>query len=301
MKNLQVHNVHFLEVLEGFAKRLRDQGRPKSNAKTIVNQAREFLYCLENKGIDDIFKVTQQEVDDYITYLFNRPNRRKAGGLSIAYINKHREAVLRLLEYIHEKPLGESGFYIPHYKHQAQLKEILTVEEMVLVYQATDDTLTGITDRVMLSLLYGCGLRKGELHNLEVNDIDFGKGVIRLDNTKTKYERDVVMSPKVQQCLEEYLYNAREIMLPSHSTETHVMVTERGEKMSLATIPLRLKKLIARAGIKKNITPHGLRHSIATHLLEDLSLEEVAQFLGHRHLDSTQVYTHIKEAQDGRF
>ena len=301
MTDLQVHNIYFLEVLEGFRKRLRDQGRPASNAKTLISQAKELLHYMENNEVGDIAGITQQKLEEYIEYLFHRPNKRRTGGLSVAYINKHREAVLRLLEYIYDKPMGESGYYFPHYKPDTKHIEILTIEEVSKVYKATDNTLVGITDRAILSLLYGCGLRRGELYNLEVTDIDFAKGLIRLDNTKTKYERDVIMSPKVQQCLEEYLYNAREIMLPMNSQVSYVIVTEKGTRMSLPTIPFRVKKMVANAGITKHIMPHGLRHSIGTHLLEQLTLEEVSAFLGHRHLDSTQIYTHIKEAADEEF
>lgn len=296
MKYLKIQTLEFQKAVDGFKKRLKDQGRPIVNVERAVTKVKEFLRYMEENGVDSLNKITQRKIEKYFQYLIMRPNLRRGGGLSASYINKHRDAILRFVEYIHERPMGESGIFIPIYKWKKRPKEILTVEEVTAMFQATDNTLMGITDRAILSMLYGCGLRRGELHNLELNDIDFARGVLRLDNTKTKHEREVVMSPRVVSCLEEYLYNARTIMLAPNSTETHVLVTEQGDWMDINTIPFRVKRMVKMAGITKNITPHSLRHSIATHLLGELTLEEVAQFLGHRNLDSTQIYTHLKEA-----
>ena len=296
MYHNKIQQFQFQDALKGFSKRICDQGKSNSYVKSMSTHVAEFLQFLEQERIEQLKAITQKNIDAYFHYLEYRPNKRRAGGLSTSYINKHREAVLRFMEYTKGTKTGESGFYVPYLRHYTYEKDILSTAEVRLLYEATDNTLKGITDRAILSLLYGCGLRKGEAHNLEVNDIDFSRGLIRLDNTKTKNERDVVISPKVQTYLEEYLYNAREMMLPLNSNETHVLATELGRRMSIHTIPWRIKMMAERAGIKKNITAHGLRHSIATHLLEELSLEEVSHFLGHKHLDSTQIYTHIKEA-----
>ena len=295
MKKLQLHNANFNQRLHDFVKRVNDQGVSNSGKQSLVNHTKEFLHFMEDRGLEYVSKITQKAIEDYFEYLQYRPNQRRGGGLHTNTINKHRESVLRFMEFLTDTKTGESGFYIRHLKPTPEVKEILTLEEVKAIYEATDNTLAGITDRCILSLLYGCGLRKREMYNLEVTDIDLVRGVIRLDNTKTKHQRDVVMSPKVQNCLEEYLYTAREIMLPPTVNVTHVVVTDRGRRMTLPTIHFRVKRMVKRAGIEKNVTAHGFRHSIATHMLGDLTLEEVGEFLGHKHLDSTQIYTHLKE------
>jgi integrase/recombinase XerD len=296
MADLTLTNFHFQDLLKGFSKRLKDQGRSKSLYKSAMMHTEEFLWFLERMGVAHSRDITQHAVTRYFEYIGSRPNLRREGGLSSAYINKHRQVVLRFLEYVFNTKTGESGFSIPHIKNVSALKDVLSREEITLLYLSTDNAAEGITNRAMLSLLYGCGLRRGELHNLEVNDIDFNRSVIHISKTKTKRERQVVMSSKVQDHIEEYVYSAREQLLPPHSTEPYFLVSSRGYHMSIHNIIFRVKKMTKEAGIEKNITPHTFRHSIATHLLEEMSLEEVGNFLGHRSLDSTQIYTHIKEA-----
>ena len=102
------------------------------------------------------------------------------------------------------------------------------------------------------------------------------------------------MFEKVQHHLEDYLYNARNMMLGTNSTETHLLVTQRGLRMCKGTITFRLNRMAEQAGIERSVHPHLLRHTIATHLLDLISLQDIADFLGHRCLDSTQIYTRIK-------
>jgi integrase/recombinase XerD len=296
MADLTLTNFHFQDLLKGFSKRLRDQGKSISHYQSAIMHAEEFLWFLERMGVAHSRDITQHAVTRYFEYINSRPNLRREGGLSSAYINKHRQGVLRFLEFVFNTKTGESGFSVPHIKNLSTLKDILSREEITLLYQSTDNSPEGITNRAILSLLYGCGLRRGELHNLEVNDIDFHRSIIHIKKTKTKRERQVVMSSKVQDHIEEYVYSAREQLLQAGSTEPYFLISSRGERMSIHNIIFRVKKMAREAGVEKNITPHTFRHSIATHLLTEMSLEEVGDFLGHRSLDSTQIYTHIKEA-----
>jgi site-specific recombinase XerD len=294
MKKLGLNSIEFNDTLSAFKTRLKQEGRTGNGQKSFAYHIEEFFTYLESKGIESICTNAQAKIDDFIFYLTNnRRNKRTGHPIAPTYINKYRDAILRLMEFLTDSPSGESNIVIDYQKPDKSVKDVLSREEIDRLFSSCDNTFSGITDKCMLALLYGCGMRKGEVHSLEVGDIDFSKGLIRLDLTKTKQERDVVMSPSVRRILEEYLYTARTMMLADNTTETYVMVTEQGRHMSLATIPWRLNKMAERTQMDRKLHAHLLRHSIATHLLQNLSLEEVAHFLGHKCLDSTQIYTHI--------
>lgn len=295
MKYLTLHNTEFLERLNSFNRRMIDQGRKKHNADSMTNLLREMFHYFENNDVREVKLIDQRKVDQYLGYLSTRKNLRRPGVLSENYINKHKEAIMRFIEFIEGVGIGQGSINLQMLKHNSPERTVLTEEEIARIYNAQDDTIFGIGNRAILAFLYGCGLRKGELHQLEVGDIDMNRGMIRLTHTKTNYHREVPMSSMVQKCVEEYLYNARDLVLPRGSTETHVMISERGQRMHKETITFRVLKMAREAGIDRRVGPHVLRHSIATHLLKELSLEEVADFLGHRALDSTQIYTHLKE------
>lgn len=297
MKNLVLTNPEFKSKLTRFELRLKQQGRSETTTSSCVNLSREFLHYQHGKGLESLKEIDQTTLDKYFDYLVNvRMNQRTGLPLSFDYINKHREAILRFLEFLTDAKVGESNYIIKYLKaDDRKLKQVLSKDEMQKLFNTCDNTLAGITDKCLLTLLYGCGMRLGEVHTLEVNEIDFTKGLIRLDKTKTKCERDVVMSPSVKRSLEEFLYSARNMMLPTGSTESYLMVTERGQQMNIGTITWRLNRMSKRAGLNRKISPHLLRHSIATELMEDLTLEEIADFLGQKCLDSTQIYTRIKQ------
>ena len=295
MKSLKLYNIEFIEQHKLFEKRLTDQGKSKSTITVLTNRIKEFFHFLEANQIQSAKKITQKIIFNYNDYLQNRINLNTGGPLSQKYIDKHGEAVMRYMEMLHNKAKKQSDFEFPKTQYRQKDIEVLTLDEVAKIYNTIDNTRLGISNKVVFSLLYGCGLRRGELQQLELKDIDFVKREIRLSKTKTKHEREVPMSATVVKCLEEYLYYGRNLLLPKQHSETYVMINLKGFQMSTQTVADRVKDMVQAAGITKQISPHVLRHSIATHLLEHLNLEEVAQFLGHRSLNSTQIYTHLKE------
>lgn len=285
--NIELTNLEFIETLKAFLSRQQQQGRPKKALGYFESVLKEFLDYLAKNGLESTDEINQKRLDEYFIYLSSRKNLKTGGGISHSYINKHREAVLRFMEDLTNSPIGGSQFEIRFQKMEKKEIDILTHDEIQALFNSCDNTLSGITDKCILALLYGCGMRKNELYNVEINDIDLARGLIRLDHTKTKQERDIVMSPSVQRMLEQYLYSARNIMLPSHSNETHLIVTEKGKRISSGTIPWRANKMAERAGLNRTIGAHIFRRSIASHMAEDFTIEEIAGFLGHKSTDST--------------
>lgn len=154
-------------------------------------------------------------------------------------------------------------------------------------------------DRAILTIFYGCGLRRNEGYHLDLSDIDFDREILQVRKGKNYKERFVPFNKTSSKYLQDYVYDGRPILVKD-SQENALFISQRGGRMQSQSIALRLKILQQRSDNlelqEKNVRLHVLRHSIATHLLQNgMSLENIARFLGHTSLESTQVYTHLIE------
>ena len=150
-------------------------------------------------------------------------------------------------------------------------------------------------DATILELLYATGLRVGELVSLNVRDIDLIESNIRCWGKGAK-ERIVYLYPKAVLELKRYLNRVRPALLGNHRGETALFVNHRGERLTRQWVWTILKAYGEKAGISQRITPHTLRHSFATHLLQNgASLRHVQELLGHSSISTTQVYTHVTD------
>jgi len=151
----------------------------------------------------------------------------------------------------------------------------------------------GQRDAMIMELLYATGLRVGELVSLNMQDIDLSESYIRCMGKGSK-ERIVHLYPKALEELRRYLKTSRLALLGHRRTEPSLFVNHRGERLTRQWVWTILKTYARKAGIEQNITPHTLRHSFATHLLQNgASLRHVQELLGHSSISTTQVYTHL--------
>ncbi len=151
----------------------------------------------------------------------------------------------------------------------------------------------GQRDAVIMELLYATGLRVGELVALNIQDLDLSESYIRCMGKGSK-ERIVHLYPKALEELRRYLKQARVALLGHHHSEQSLFVNHRGDRLTRQWVWTILKTYAEKAGISQNITPHTLRHSFATHLLQNgASLRHVQELLGHSSISTTQVYTHL--------
>jgi len=175
------------------------------------------------------------------------------------------------------------------------LPKFLSKEEvarlLALAYQTGGNE--GQRDATILELLYATGLRVGELVSLNVNDVDMQESYIRCWGKGSK-ERIVYLYPKALRELKSYLEQARVNQVGNRKGENALFVNHRGERLTRQWIWNILKNYGEKAGIRQRITPHTLRHSFATHLLQNgASLRHVQELLGHSSISTTQVYTHL--------
>jgi len=173
------------------------------------------------------------------------------------------------------------------------LPRSLTERDVELLINAPDtDTALGLRDRAMLELLYASGLRVSELVELRVLQLNLRQGVVRTLGKGSK-ERLVPLGEMASDWLERYLCTARGELLSGQECET-LFVTRRGAGMSRQAFWYLIKKHAQQAGIHKPLSPHTLRHSFATHLLNHgADLRVVQMLLGHSDLSTTQIYTHV--------
>ena len=175
------------------------------------------------------------------------------------------------------------------------LPKSLTEGEVESLLNAPDTTTSlGVRDRSMLETLYGAGLRISELINLSVNSVSLQNGWVRLTGKGAK-ERLVPLGEYAVEWLEVYLSGHRASLLKHHVSDD-LFVTARGKKMTRQAFWLTVRKYTVAAGIATELTPHSLRHSFATHLLNNgTDLRTIQQLLGHSDLSTTQIYTHISK------
>ena len=173
---------------------------------------------------------------------------------------------------------------LPTIKKNKTLPEILTIGEM----KALIDSTQNVKHKLIIKLLYGCGLRVGEITNLKEKDVNFNEGLIHIHLAKGKKDRFVKIPESIKLDLKNFVKeNGSEILFGSN----------RGGKLTTKTIQLIVQNSSKKSDIKKRVYPHLLRHSFATHLLEaGTDLRIIQKLLGHSDIKTTQIYTHISQA-----
>ncbi len=181
------------------------------------------------------------------------------------------------------------------------LPKVLTEDEVELLLLAPDENDSiGIRDRAMIEVMYAGGLRVTELVTLNIVDCNLHQGVLRI-NGKGDKERLVPIGEEAVNCIDHYLKSIRPQILQKKSSEK-LFVTQRGTCVTRHTFWSAIKNYALQAGISKNISPHTLRHSFATHLLNHgADLRVLQMLLGHSTLSTTQIYTHIAKERIKEF
>jgi len=303
-KNIIVINEDYRNLAKSFYKYLLRLGYNPKTSKSRYNYLCEFLNWLEQKGLLNITQITALEVANYYGYISERPSKKDGGILSQKTTHSHMRIIRDLFIMLQNEgkvkinPCSTLKFPYPKAREE---RTVLDQEEIKKLYKASETA----QERAILSLAYGCGLRVGELVNCNIEDIRLREKIIIIPKGKGNKRRVVPLSNGVVKDLADYYYNERENLTKGrdyNQKESAFMLHSRGGRMRKHTYNKYLKIIIKRTqnqDIKdKQITIHNLRHSIATHLLEQgIPVEQVRLFLGHSQLETTQIYTHISRKQ----
>jgi len=282
-------------LTESFGKWLRTLGYAENTVYLSAHYVTDFFFYLKSLGITSLEGVQPETLTGYHRHLQTRPQKKRTGGLSQNYIVSNINALRRFSKYLQEtgKPFFEVS--IKPKPDRDTRKPVLTREEINALYKACDNSVLGLRDRAILSIYYGCGLRRSEGASLDVKDVMLKEKLLFVRAGKGYKERYVPMTEAVKDDLESYIYQSRERIQRFKDTKNEAFfLSIQVNRMCGNALMDRVHKLAESANLQKAIGLHTLRHSIATHLLQaGMTLEEVSQFLGHSSLESTQIYTHL--------
>lgn len=304
-RNIIVVTKAYRKLSQAIYLHLHRLGYVKESCRSRQLYVEEFLFYLEQRGRLFIEEIEAGEIVAYYEYISERFNRNEAGRiLSKKTTYGHMHAIGNLFDMLHKSdqikvnPMSALRFIYPLVSIK---RTVVTQAEIKQLYEIS----VSAWERAILSLAYGCGLRVGELQRVNVADVRLREKILIIPKGKGNKRRVVPMSSGVAKDLSDYYFNERKVLSQGRDYEEKqeaFMLNGRGGRLKGHTCNKHLKIMMERSKneqlIAKDITMHGLRHSIATHLLErGISVEQVRQFLGHSQLETTQIYTRISQAQ----
>jgi integrase/recombinase XerD len=290
----EIRNEHYKLIYSEYDRMVKAKSYKTGKGTMYQACVKELLIWLDNNGITTVSQITGRNLFDYLNeYLVKRPNKRRGGTLSVASINHHLFSIQLLFDHLLETDHISEVVTLPGYlprtdNHYALLSE----EEIKLLYKNCENKI----ERALLSAAYGCGLRRGEIENLNTADIIYQKGVLVVTNGKGNKVRDVPLNDVVQEDLKTYYMTERLDRIRSSKTRIDAFFLNlKGERMSGDYLNKILKEIVRRTAntelINKNVSLHCLRHSITTHLVDrGMGIEPLRKFLGHSEIDTTSLY-----------
>ncbi|MFI0427522.1 MAG: site-specific tyrosine recombinase/integron integrase [Flavobacterium sp.] len=267
-----VPNAEGIASIETFKRYLLSKRYSPNTINTYSDALKSFLTFCNTKAIKDITN------EDVIAYNNDYLLKHK---FSSSYQNQIVNSIKLFFKIVKDTAIDIDKIHRP--KREKVLPNVLSKEEVKLIIHSP----TNLKHKTMLSLIYSCGLRCGELLALQPHHIDSKRNIVLLKNSKGKKDRIVPLSSKILALLREYykVYKPKMYLFEGQ---------EAGTPYSDKSLQSVLKQALNKAGIKKPATLHWLRHSYATHLLESgTDLRYIQELLGHNSSKTTEIYTHV--------
>lgn len=257
-----------------------------------------FLIWASNCGVD-VLQATHRDFRRFLSSL-------SGAGYAKTTVNRRLSAVRSFYSWLVREGVIESNpaAVVSSPKLPKPLPHVLSQEDVEKLLKCADSsTPAGALDAALVELLYASGARIGEVASLDVDRIDFSDKSVRLFGKGSK-ERIVPLYPAALHALDAYLAHARPVLLVNHKggltaeeaadAQRALFINARGARMSERSLRARFEKLLAQAGLAGMATPHTMRHTFATEVLDGgADLRSVQEMLGHASLSTTQIYTHL--------
>jgi integrase/recombinase XerD len=263
-----------------------EDGLSRNTLDSYRRDLQLFADWLQKKGLS-LAQAQQVEIQQYLAVRFPKSKPRSISRL-IASLRRFYRYALRENKVSADPTLQIDSPKLPH-----SLPKSLTEEDVEALLAAPElNQPLGLRDRAMLEVLYACGLRVSELVSLKVTEVSLNEGVIRVTGKGSK-TRLVPMGEEAVDWVARYLKESRPNILQRQLSDS-LFVTQRGEAMTRQAFWYLIKRYAVKAGIRKPMSPHVLRHAFATHLLNHgADLRVVQMLLGHADISTTQIYTHV--------
>ncbi|OWZ84218.1 tyrosine recombinase XerC [Natranaerobius trueperi] len=238
-------------------------------------------------------QITHKHIRHFLAFLKNQSYNKSTTARKLS-------AIRSLFKYLtrEEKLANNTSALLKSPKKERKLPTFLSNQDIELILNAPDDSIYGIRDKVILEIFYSSGVRISELWGLDISDIDFTNSYLKVSG-KGKVERLVPFGKFARMSLRNYLKNSRPYLLKKNNNgyeSKALFLNKFGNRISVRSIRRRVDKYVKEAANLGHISPHSLRHSFATHLLDGgADLRAVQELLGHVNISTTQIYTHVSQ------
>ncbi len=275
--------------IESFEKYLRNERRyPETTINSYLNDLKKYQIFLSKHKNIDYKNITKEEIRILLKEETEYGEAKSSISRMLSAL-RHFYTYLETNNVINNNPFKN----IRNPKKDKKLPNFLQYEELETIINSISlDNPLNIRNRLIIELLYASGIRVSELVNLKISDIDFNKREIRVLGKGSK-ERITFYGEYCEEILNKYLDDARNVLLQDKKND-YLILNKFGNKITSRSIEMIINKLIDELAIKHHISPHVLRHTFATDLLNNgADLKSVQELLGHSSLSTTEIYTHI--------
>lgn len=282
MNNIEEYITKFIEYL------IIDKKYSENTIKSYNNDLKKYELFFKNTNISNI---KEKHIKEYLKHLKENNNDNRTINHNISTLRSFYKFLL-IEKILKENPME----YIEMPKTKKSLPKTLSIEEIdkLLNFKLTNEF--SYRNKAMLELMYSSGLRVSELVNVKIHDIDTSNCIIRIMG-KGKKERIVPLGDYAIKYIELYIKEYREKLIKRELNE-YLFINNHGKKMTRQGFFKILKQLAKEQNIKTEFSPHTLRHSFATHLLNGgADLRSIQEMLGHESISTTQIYTHVSKEQ----
>ncbi len=282
-----------LEIITEYRHFLKlEKGLSENTILAYVDDIHKFLNFFDDTETVNLSVFNKDHVKEFVYQLSNlvspRTQARIISGLKSFF------SYLQLEKILEENP----GDWLETPKLDKKVPEVLSREEMEALFDAIElGSFEGERNKAILELMYACGLRVSETVNLRLGDLFLEEGFIRIIGKGNKH-RFVPLETYSIGVIKTYLQYVRPLVEPQKGHENFVFLNRRGKALTRQMLFIIIRKLAEKAGLNKKISPHTIRHSFATHLLENgADLRSIQLMLGHESITTTEIYLHISKKQ----